>query len=78
MAMPLGRKGQKQVSNLHFEVVFCFILFSFFFSQISASNQNWLVKSFTVNSKLITVRITFVFNEVNLTAVAPAQGYSNK
>lgn len=35
------------------------------------------MKFFAVNSRLITIWITLVFNEVNLTTIAPTQGYSN-
>lgn len=36
------------------------------------------MKFFAVNSRLITVRITFAFTEVYITDIAPAQGYSDK
>lgn len=36
VAKPLGEKGQKKVSNLHFEVVFWFGVWVFL--QLSASN----------------------------------------
>lgn len=36
------------------------------------------MKFFAVNSRSVTVRITFVFNEANHAAIAPDQGYAKK